>query len=108
MFDSALAISAAGLVIVVIVHLIKTGRWMGQQESQQKQHHAALFDSDGTPKTESMRSDIVWIRAKLGNGLLVDVECLKRDIRVMEGKLSSLEARVGGRRKENGVHGEYD
>jgi len=103
MFDSALAISAAGLTIVVVVHLIKTGRWIGRQEERQKADHEAMFDSDGVPRWNPMRDDIVWIRAKLSNGLLSDVTCLKNDCKDMAERLSSLEAKVGGRRSTNGV-----
>jgi hypothetical protein len=105
--DSAIALSASGLMIVVVVHLVKTGQWIGKHEASQQSVHRALFDNDGTPKWEPMRSDIVRIRAKLENGLLTDVDCLKKECKLIEERLALLEAKVGGRRKTNGVH-EYE
>jgi hypothetical protein len=96
--DSALAISAVALIVSVVVHLIKTGRWMGQQETERKKDHDALFDGDGNPKWDAMRDDVTWIRAKLGNGLFHDVSCLQDENKAFRERLATLEAKVGSRR----------
>jgi hypothetical protein len=104
MNDIGSVVAIAAIAITVIVNAVSVSRWCGRMETRQERDHKAMFDSDDTPKWDSIRDDVTWIRGKLGNGLFKDVECLKNDSNDFRERLSHLEAVVGGRRKTNGVH----
>lgn len=101
--DNGIIIAIIAIAITVLVNVVAMSRWSGQMETRQEQDHKAMFDSDGTPKWNGIRDDITWIRAKLGNGLFKDVQCLKDDSQDLRERVTRLEAAVGGRRKTNGV-----
>jgi len=103
MNDIGSIVAIAAIAITVIINAVSVSRWCGRMETRQERDHKAMFDGDGTPKWNAIHDDVVWIRAKLGNGLFKDVQCLKDDSNDFRERITSLEAKVGGRRATNGA-----
>jgi hypothetical protein len=99
MEDNGSIIAIIAIAITVLVNVVAMSRWSGRMETRQEIDHKAMFDSDGTPKWDSMRDDIIWIRAKLGNGLFKDVQCLKDDSKDLRERVTRLEVSVNRRVK---------